>query len=87
MSEIDDPMFAGLAEPEHMPGPYVEASFDGECSRCLGDILAGDEIRADGDGEWEHRYCAEYDQGDEREAIGQPGWDDDWDDPFDPDHL
>lgn len=39
-------------------GPWFLASYPGECS--WGDeIEEGEEIRADGDGGWEHRDCAE----------------------------
>ena len=37
--------------------PVVAARFDGECTACDGAIFAGDEIRADGTGGWEHADC------------------------------
>jgi hypothetical protein len=39
-------------------GPWFSAAYPGDCS--WGDrIEEGDEIRADGEGEYEHRECAE----------------------------
>lgn len=38
-------------------GPWFNAAYPGECS--WGDsIEEGDEIRADGEGGWEHQACA-----------------------------
>jgi hypothetical protein len=39
------------------PGPWVEAGFDSEASCCGMGIEAGDIIRADGAGGWEHKDC------------------------------
>lgn len=42
------------------PGPWIVAAFRSDCA--WGDeILEGDEIRADGQGGWEHQACAEED--------------------------
>lgn len=38
-------------------GPWITAMYDGECSTCDGAFLAGDDIRADGDGTWQGRCC------------------------------
>jgi hypothetical protein len=62
MSEITDPMFAGVAEPDNCPGPWVISAFYGECSREGDGIWPDEEIRADGVGGWEHRECVEDDQ-------------------------
>jgi AAA domain-containing protein/UvrD-like helicase family protein len=40
-------------------GPWFEASYEGECAGCGDDILAGDRIRADGDGGWLCTDCGE----------------------------
>ena len=41
-------------------GPWIEATFTGgEASCCGGRIYEGDTIRADGEGEWEHKSCQE----------------------------
>lgn len=41
------------------PGPWVEAGFDSEASCCGMGIEAGDMIRADGVGGWEHKDCVD----------------------------
>lgn len=52
--------FADLGEWEpDGPGPWFEAGWDGEASCCFSGIEAGDMIRADGDGGWEHKDCVE----------------------------
>lgn len=41
-----------------MKGPWVTAQFDGECSGCPTEIVAGQTlIRADGYGGWEAECC------------------------------
>jgi hypothetical protein len=45
-------------EPSNRP-PSFPASFDSECDNCDGAIFAGDEIRSDGSGGWEHARHAE----------------------------
>lgn len=39
------------------PGPWFEAAYEGECSRCFEVIEPGDLIRADGEGEYERQEC------------------------------
>lgn len=43
---------------ESQPGPWIYAGHEGPSS-CCGWIEEGDEIRADGNGGWEHRDCIE----------------------------
>jgi len=47
-------------EPSNSP-PAFPASFDSECDNCDGAIFAGDEIRSNGSGGWEHARHAEED--------------------------
>lgn len=56
----EDGVFAspGHAREWGEPGPYIIADFTSPCVH--GDVIwKGDTIRADGDGEWEHRECAQ----------------------------
>lgn len=48
-----------LDDVERDVGPWFEASFESDSSCCGIDIEPGNEIRADGDGGWEHRDCVE----------------------------
>lgn len=43
--------------PDDGPGPWFEASYEGECSGCFAGIGIGDTIRADGEGGWERQEC------------------------------
>jgi hypothetical protein len=52
-----------LDDVERDVGPWFEATYPSESSCCGPDsIVPGDEIRADGDGGWEHRQCIEDDR-------------------------
>ena len=44
-------------QPDHGPGPWFPASYEGACSRCFAEIGIGDTIRADGEGGWERQEC------------------------------
>lgn len=49
-----------LDDVEDDAGPWFFAAFDSKDASCCGmDIEEGDEIRAAGDGGWEHRECVE----------------------------
>lgn len=64
-------------EPDGEPGPWVIADFDSPCSRECQGITAGEEIRADGTGEWECRDCYDMDLESLQDSDGEPpGWPD-----------
>lgn len=46
---------------KNIPGPWFESMYDGKCSRGGEYFAVGDEIRADGHGEWECRDCVDAD--------------------------
>jgi hypothetical protein len=48
------------------PGPWFEAAYPGVCSRDGDEIEPGEDVRADGSGGWEHRYCVPGEE--------PPGW-------------
>ena len=50
-------LFETAASPEDGPGPWIQASYSGECAGCGTWIHEGDLIRADGFGGWEGRLC------------------------------
>jgi hypothetical protein len=55
---VDDDVFESAGPtPGNRPGPWFTAMYDSD-DECCGWIKAGDEIRADGSGGWEHRDCA-----------------------------
>lgn len=51
----------GQGEPDGKLGPWVTATFDGDCdgTSCGGRIVEGEEIRADGEGGWLCEPCGE----------------------------
>lgn len=52
----------------NLPGPWFDAMFNGgECSRCGDRIEEGEEIRADGEGSYEHRECVIDEEGEPEE--------------------
>lgn len=53
-----------FTDPEPGPGPWFTAEYGGTCSLGGEEIEPGEEIRADGHGEYECRACVEY-HGDE----------------------
>jgi hypothetical protein len=46
------------------PGPWFTAQYPGRCTRCRTEFVAGDQIRADGNGGYLDSRCGE-DQADE----------------------
>ena len=42
---------------DSQPGPVFCAGYDSECSVCGLGIFEGDDIRADGDGDYAHADC------------------------------
>lgn len=54
MQSERDPFFSPT---DPTPGPPFRAGYDGECSNCGWEIEAGDMIRADGHGGYEHTDC------------------------------
>lgn len=42
-------------------GRWFTANYDGDCSVCGEDFEQGDDIRADGSGGWQGRYCCAED--------------------------
>lgn len=49
-------------EPLDSPAPWIEAGFEGVCSRDFDTIYEGDIIRSDGEGGWERKECVEEDE-------------------------
>lgn len=63
MSRVAD---MGGWEPERGPGPWFIAGYDSDDVSCCGEpISAGQMIRADGYGSYEHEDCVAADAGDE----------------------
>lgn len=70
LAAIDDP--ADIADDRELrKGPWVPAWFDGTRD-CGHDVLAGDLIRADGEGGWECEECADNDEPENWNGTGRP---------------
>lgn len=53
---MDGPQATPPVEPAER-GPWFEANYPGDCSQCSSRFFDGDEIRADGEGDWQGRNC------------------------------
>lgn len=46
-------------DPDEEKGPWFAAEYPGQCSACYLPFTPGDMIRADGEGDWEAKFCLE----------------------------